>query len=281
MSGGRGRRRAPKPPKYIDGPDGLPARVVGGWVDRKAFFLGRAASIFATGMKNLWTRRCYVELFAGPGLSWYLRAQRPVAGSALQAMDYPFTDYFFVDLDPIATNALEQRAERKLGDRRLWVRTMDCNVAVDEIVPLIPPDAISLVFVDPTAAQVSFQAIEKLAALPRADLLFTFHVGAFRRAARTVRAREIDAFFPPGADWRAALRVPQEQHPDALVRLYLRGLAKYGYLQEGWRTVSMRNSRNSLIYVLVLFTKHPRGQDFWTKAIAAEETGQVQAFPWV
>jgi three-Cys-motif partner protein len=277
---GGGRRRRDKRPTYIDGPDDLPARIVGGWVERKAFYVGRAASIFATGMKNLWPRRCYIELFAGPGLSWNERAKRFVAGSALMAMDYPFTDYFFVDVDPIATSALERRAEAKKGDRELWVRTSDCNVAVAEIVPLIPAGALSLVFVDPTAAQISFRAIERVAAL-RADLLFTFHVGAFRRAARTARAREIDAFFPPGADWRAALRLPLDRQIDALLALYLRGLEPYGYRQEGSKVVPMRNSRNALMYVLVLFTKHPRGQDFWAKAIGDEETGQTRAFPWI
>jgi three-Cys-motif partner protein len=271
----------PKPPKYTDGPDGLPARIVGGWVERKAHFIGAQASIFATGMKNAWSRRCYIELFAGPGLSWNRRAKRFIAGSALMAMEYPFTDYFFVDLDPKAIAALEPRASAKKGSRELWVRQRDCNVAVDEIVPLIPAGAISLVFVDPTAAQISFQAIEKLAALPRVDLLFTFHVGAFRRAAGTVRAREIDAFFPPGADWRAAMRLPLDKQIDALLALYLGGLAKYGYRQEGSKVVPMRNSRNALMYVLVLFTKHPRGQDFWAKATGDDETGQTRAFPWI
>ena len=119
-------------------------------------------------------------------------------------MDAPFTNFFFVDIDPKAVAALRERAESKLAattatDVSLWTKHMDCNDAVDDIVPRIPRGSINLVFVDPTAAQVRFSTIEKLAAVPHTDLLFTFHVSAFRRAWRS-RAREIDAFFPPGAE---------------------------------------------------------------------------------
>lgn len=273
----RDRGRPARPAKYREGLDGLPARIVGGWVDRKAFYIDRYARMVAVGMKNRWPRRCYIELFAGPGLSWDRGGRRFVAGSALMAMEQPFTDYLLVDIDPVAVGALRQRVEAKRAGRRVWVATADCNAAVDEIVRRIPPGAINLVFVDPTAAQVGFSTIERLAAVPRTDLLFTFHVGAIRRAARTPAA-EIEAFFPPGADWRRAAALPAGQI-SSLLSLYLAGLEPYGYRQDGVRWVPMFNSRNALMYVLVLFTQHERGQDFWEKATAGELTGQTRLFP--
>jgi three-Cys-motif partner protein len=264
---------------YERAPDGLPARVVGRWVERKAFYTDRYAAIFSVGMKNRWPRRCYIELFAGPGVSVDRSSGRFVPGSALLAMEHPFTDFLFVDIDKTAASALRQRAEQKRGTRNVWVRAMDCNRAIGSIMERIPDDAISLAFVDPTAAQVRFSTIAQLANR-RVDLLFTFHVGAFRRAVST-RARDIEAFFPPHADWRGALRLPLERQIPALVNVYQEGLKSHGYQQAGTKWVSMRNSRNVLMYVLVLFTKHPRGQEFWQKAIAEEETGQTRLFPWL
>ena len=285
LSTRRGDSATSRKQEYRDAPDGLPARIVGEWVARKSFYLRRYMDLFAGGMKNKWDRRCYIELFAGPGVSWDRRNRVYVQGSALLALEYPFTDYFFVDIDPHAISALRQRAdakrtEAKQTDRALWTRVMDCNDAVDELLPALPHGGIHLVFVDPTAAQVRFSTIEKLAAVPHTDLLFTFHVSAFRRAWRS-RAKEIDAFFPPGADWRRAVRLPRDKMLGALLSLYLSGLDRYGYQQDGLEVVPMRHSKNGLMYVLVLFTQHPRGQDFWRKATAAEETGQERLFAWL
>lgn len=257
--------------------DGLPARIVGDWVTRKSFYHGRYAHMFATGMRRKWPRRCYIELFAGPGLSWDRGGKQFVKGSALVGMGEPFTDFFFVDNDSTAIAALRQRAEAEARGRGLWIEKLDCNAAVDEIVKRIPRGAINLVFVDPTAAQVNFQTIAKLAAVPHTDLLFTFHVSAFLRA-RDSKAKEIDAFFPPGADWRgAASRLREERIPE-LLRVYLQGLEPFGYRQDwaGW--VPVRQSKRALMYILVLFTANPRGQDFWQKTIDVEDTGQGRLF---
>src|SRR2546423_911392 len=102
---------------YYTAPDGMPAREVGPWVDRKAYFVDRYAEMFATGMKNLWARRTYVELFAGSGMS-YDRARRNfIEGSALRALRSDFTDFVFVDIDPVAVAALDVRLDRR-GERR-------------------------------------------------------------------------------------------------------------------------------------------------------------------
>ena len=49
--------------------DGLIIPEVGQWAKRKYHFLHRYLDIFATGMKNKWRRRIYVDLFAGAGFA--------------------------------------------------------------------------------------------------------------------------------------------------------------------------------------------------------------------
>jgi hypothetical protein len=127
-----------KPPRrhtYVPGVDGLPARVVGPWVDRKVHFTDRFTQMFATGMKNKWPRRTYIELFAGPGQSFDRARGVYLEGSAMRAMRAEFTDYISVDIDPVATRALRQRT-RGIGlSNPPLILTADCNRAVDT-----PPD---------------------------------------------------------------------------------------------------------------------------------------------
>ena len=47
--------------------DGLLTYDVGPWAADKYRYVGMYAEMFATGMKNLWDRRVYLDLFSGPG----------------------------------------------------------------------------------------------------------------------------------------------------------------------------------------------------------------------
>ena len=75
-----------KPRPYSIAGDGLPARQVGPWVERKVQYVDYYAGMFATGMRHKWQRRAYVELFAGTGPSWDYGHCREIEGSALWAL---------------------------------------------------------------------------------------------------------------------------------------------------------------------------------------------------
>lgn len=167
--------------RYYRAPDGLPAREVGPWVARKTYFVDRYARMFATGMKNLWARRTYVELFAGPGLS-YDRARRQfIDGSAIRALDAEFTNFVFVDIDPVAVDALRERIRRRGETRPAPVTPGDCNLVVNQVLADIPRDSLTLAFIDPTNWQIQLETVRALAEARRMDLLVTFHVGGMRR----------------------------------------------------------------------------------------------------
>lgn len=130
--------------EYVTGPDGFPARVVGPWVERKVYYVGRYAAIFANGMKNRWKRRAYVELFAGPGISYDLGHRQFVDGSALRALAMTFTDWAFVDLDPVAMSALRQRIAARQRSAAATVIQGDCNEVIPQVRAQIPADALTL-----------------------------------------------------------------------------------------------------------------------------------------
>jgi three-Cys-motif partner protein len=270
-----------KKPEYVTAPDGLPARVVGPWVARKVQFVDNQTTIFATGMKNKWPARAYVELFAGPGLSFDRTGREFVAGSAIRALDRNFTHYAFVDIDRQAANALRERINARGKSAVAPVFQMDCNSAVPSIRRVIPGDALTLAFVDPTSWQVRLSTIEALAKDRRVDLLMTFHAGSMKRLAH-MSSPALNEFFGT-EDWRAALACPWWERLESLLRLYNEQLAQFGYLESWQYRVPVKNSRGVAMYQLVMFSKHARGVDFWRKSIAHDPhpSGQTSIFDWL
>ena len=233
--------------EYLTAPDGLPARVVGPWVARKVQFVDNQTTIFATGMKNRWEHRAYVELFAGPGLSYDRVGHEFIAGSAIRALDRNFTHYAFVDIDRRAVNALRERIDARGKSAVAPVFQADCNSAVPAIQRVVPADALTLAFIDPTSWQVRMSTIEALAKDRRVDLLMTFHAGSMKRLANMSGNGALDAFF--GTDeWRAALRCPWWERLENLLQLYNRQLGTLGYLESWQHRVPVKNSRGVAMY---------------------------------
>jgi three-Cys-motif partner protein len=145
----------------------------------------------------------------------------------------------------------------------------DCNAAVPAIHAAVPSDALTLAFIDPTSWQVHFSTIEALARDRRVDLLMTFHAGSMKRLIHMASSPALDAFF--GTDeWHDALKAPLYERMEALLRLYNRQLTRLGYLDSWQLRVPVKNSRGVAMYQLVMFSKHPRGLDFWRKSIGGD-----------
>jgi len=92
--------------------DGLPMRESGEWVAEKLDYLERYINIFETSMhQKQWRARHYIDLFAGPGKCVVPETGSIYLGSPLLSLttSYPFTGYFFVEMDPENVAALQQR----------------------------------------------------------------------------------------------------------------------------------------------------------------------------
>lgn len=266
------------PTRYVTAPDDLPARVVGTWVADKVFYVDRYTDMFATAMRPHFPRRAYIELFAGPGMSQDRHRRSFVTGSAIRALSAPFTDYVLVDIDQMATAALDQRIETS-GARATKQATVirgDCNEAVPQIRSLLPSSGtISLAFVDPTTWQVTFDAITQLVAGRRVDLLFTFHVATMRRMVKH-DPPALTAFFGTSA-WRDALKLPRAHRTEGLLRLYNEQLVSLGYRPDSYDlAVPIRNTVGRPIYYLILFSKDKLGVKFWRDVKQSPLSGQLQ-----
>jgi three-Cys-motif partner protein len=93
--------------------DDLLARKSGAWAKDKLFFLQKYISAFETSMKGKpWRRRIYIDLFSGPGKCTTRENSEYFLGSPLISLttQYPFTDYYFVDMDADNIHALRTRS---------------------------------------------------------------------------------------------------------------------------------------------------------------------------
>jgi len=266
--------------ELVSASDGLPAREVGAWAQEKLFYIGKYINIFSTGMKNHWRRRVYVDLFAGPGMCRLEHADVELPGSPLLALraNDPFTELYFNDANPQVVAALRARAETT-GATNVTIRSMDCNQAsrdAIEAVGLDDKNTISLAVVDPTAFQISLDALADLTRGRPVDLIVTLMTGYLKRfiAARGYE-QPLDSFFG-SRDWRALVDSKAKGGRITYRRLldhYEEKLRSIGYHYAD-DDVRVLNSRESTIYHLVFASKHPRGQEFFRKISTQNFSGQ-------
>lgn len=91
--------------------DGLPARPSGPWIATKHKLLAHYAEMFATGMKNRWANRVYLELFSGPGRCLVRGSHQEDLGSPLKVIGHEFTKFIFTEMSIPAAQALATRLE--------------------------------------------------------------------------------------------------------------------------------------------------------------------------
>lgn len=266
--------------KLVPASDGQPAREVGAWAQEKLHYIGRYIDIFSTGMKTRWRRRVYLDLFAGPGMCRLENSIVEFPGSpllALAARD-PFTELYFNDADPEVVAALRARAEAT-GATNVTIKRMDCNEAARDAIEAVGLDdksTIALAIVDPTAFQVSFDALADLTRGRPVDLIVTFMTGHLKRfIAQRGYEQPLDSFFG-SRDWRALVDVKAKGGRITYRRLldhYEAKLKSIGY-RFADDHVRILNSRETTIYHLVFASKHPRGQEFFRKISGQKFSGQ-------
>jgi len=262
------------------GADGLLVRPVGRWSTDKLHYVDQYMDIFSNGMKNKWERLVYIDLFSGPGRSRIRGTGREIDGSPLFALNakYPFTHLFLNDSNADATDALRSRLNDRAGGRKITLATQDCNVAAYDARDQFVGRSLGMAFIDPTAFQITFDAIEEMTSGLRIDLIITLMTGYLRRFIEhpSLQAR-LDPFFG-SRDWRQFVDLRASggrvefRH---LLDHYEAQLRKLGY-RDVDDHVRITNSRNSTIYHLVFASKHERGLEFFRKISQKQPSGQQQ-----
>ena len=260
------------------GSDGLPVLVQGSWSQDKLYFLSYFSSLFNGGMKNLWSMRAYVDLFAGPGLCKERTTGTEFEGSPLVALncDTPFTHLFLNDINKDFIDALAERQNRLHPKANVEYLNLDCNQAALQFAGQVPQGALTLAFIDPWNYELDFESLAYLGRRRAIDLIVTFHTTAIRRNAHQEIAA-VNAFLDD-QNWRtryyesqANVSIPPTRVLIDTYRSRLR--SRLGYTNFG-DPIAIRNSNGAPIFYVLFASKNPRGLDFWEKSSARLRSGQ-------
>jgi three-Cys-motif partner protein len=259
--------------------DGLALPEVGRWARRKYHFLSRYLTMFATGMKNKWPERHYIDLFASAGLAKLRDGGEIVESSTLLAARVPdaFTGLHLCEREPALVEALKRRLAERGAASRSRIVLGDVNQRVDELLRHVPSrGALSVAFADPYGLHLDFETVAKVAA-KRCDLIILLadNMDALRNWAAYYQdnpTSSLDRFMgEPG--WREVLAATAtDRQAEALRNRYCDRLRELGYLHFGFERV--QNSRGRDIYTLVYASRSPVGLKFWNEAAKVDEGGQ-------
>ncbi len=261
--------------------DDLIAHTVGPWVEQKYRYVGMYAELFATGMKNRWKRRVYLDLFSGPGHSQVKSTGRMVLGSPLIALSLPdpFDAYIFADEDPDSMAALRVRVARTGHDDKVTIVPGDANARIGEIIRHIPgvdgERELSFCFLDPYKLNINFDTVRQLSDGRAIDflILLALYVDANRNIGTYIRDESptIDRFLgDPG--WREQWKVAEKAGESIvafLARAYSSRMAGIGYLPMPLdQMVKIRSYDKRLpLYYLAFFSRHKTGLKFWREVL--------------
>jgi three-Cys-motif partner protein len=269
--------------------DGLLVRDSGRWVVEKLDYLERYINVFETAMRMKWPRRCYMDLFAGPGKCVCRTTGAVYLGSPLIALStrYPFTDYIFVDGDASTLATLEQRCTASPYLDRIQFEAGDANDVVGDIVErIMGRPSLNLAFLDPEGLELHWDTVAALARIKRLDLIIHYSQMGLERmmpiAFDSEPPTDVDRFFGDTA-WRNIYAKHRRQEESFLHRqlmdFYKSKLTLLGYREalrddEVGAEPLMRNEKNAPLYRLLFASKHPLGLKFWQKVTGRDVHGQ-------
>jgi three-Cys-motif partner protein len=250
--------------------DGLPIRESGPWIADKHKLLKYYADIFACGMKNKWPTRVYYELFSGPGRCRIRDSNQEVEGSSVAALKHDFTRFIFTEIDVSLAEALRDRLLRhpKADLCEIWCG--DCSEAISHVS--IPPEALTLAFVDPTGIQhAPFSLIEHLNSKTRFDLLINIQHGmGIKMNMHQYHPDDDDESaltrFLGNEEWKSLIGQNPRNFFLGVLERYKQQLARLGFVAGG-REVLISNTKNIPLYLLLFASKSSRAQDFWDKSL--------------
>jgi len=259
----------------VKGSDGLATIKIGLWAKDKLFYVKNFCDIFNTGMKNKWHIRTYIDLFSGPGMCIIERMREEIPGSPIIALrcKFPFTHYFFNDVESKFINALEARTS-SCSFAKVKCFNKDCNLVIPDLLRDLPHGSLDFCFIDPFNWEIKFNSIRKLAEKRSMDLLITFHIGNIKRNLDKP-PQELSEFFPD-PNWQQIYNDAMKRGEKAervLLNIYEEGLRNIGYkvIRDH---IFEKNVRNVRLYYLIFASKHKMGAHFWDEVTKRSEAGQ-------
>lgn len=270
-------------------PDGLQMRESGSWVADKLDYLYRYIDVFETSMRDKWPARAYIDLFCGPGKCVDRDNGQVYLGSPLIALTtrYPFTHYYFGDIDQGCMSALRQRCMVSPYADRIRYLEDDANIVVSSLVTeLQSTPSLNLAFLDPDGLELEWATVATIATVARLDLIIHYPQTGLNRsmpaASQLPAPTQVDSFFG-GQEWRTIYEIHRRGEDSFLHRRLMdhfkAKLSALGYVEtrrddEVGLEPAVVNEKGVPLYRLLFASRSSLGIDFWRKVTSRNVHGQ-------
>jgi three-Cys-motif partner protein len=255
---------------------------LGAWAEDKYMILFNYLSIFSSGMKRIWDKRVFIDLFSGSGCGRIRNSDKILKGSPLLALSTPnrFDKYIFCDKEPDNIDALRQRVEAEFPDVDVTYIVGDCNEKIPEIERAIPAHSksntvLTFCFVDPFDLGIHFLSLKNLAKNRLIDflILLALHMDGNRNVKHYMNPRnvKVDHFLGDHA-WRERWTEFQKSghgFPLFLANEFEKRMFSLNYIKSsmGNRRAFKSDEKNLPLYHLAFFSKNPKGYKFWHQGL--------------
>ncbi len=272
--------------------DGLPIDEVGEWSLEKYRLVSSYASIFASSMKNKWDCLVYLDIFSGSGRVKIRDTGDIVNATPLVLLDQDnmFNRYIFNDASEKYSSALRSRIENTQSSADYFVLNSDANSRVDRIFAEMPRPhggfkVLTFCFVDPyRMSALKFSTIKKLSERYM-DFLILIPSGmdANRNESNYMRTDNttVDDFLGHN-DWRSRWekkKVSHQSFGQFIVEEYHQSMSNLDYkIPDESSIAPIRNSKKSVLYHLVLYSRKDLGKKFWDQVMLYSSPQQDLGF---
>lgn len=261
---------------YLSTIDGLLVRKSGEWAERKHHYLNNYCGITTVSMRKKF-KLVYVDVMAGPGRCKIEKTNEEFPGSPLVALNHDFAEYIFIEENPELADALKKRIANHPKAGKVTVLTENWIKVVEDRRLKFNNSTLAIVFVDPIGiSEVPMSAMKKLARNIRIDLLVTiqYRLGIVRNLPQYLNASSnqtaLDNFLG-GPGWREWKTGDFGEFGRRAVEYFCEKFqTDEGFIGTQHVSVPEQNP----LYRFTLFTRHPRGEDFWNKILKIDEKGQ-------
>jgi three-Cys-motif partner protein len=190
-----------------------------------------------------------------------------VSGSPAIALQYAeqFTHLYFVEYDPQRAESLRSLIHSNGAEHKATVFTGDCNVYLHTIIERIHPKAPTFVFLDPSAAQLHWTTVQKLADW-RTELfiLFPLNMTILRLLPKNGQLQEgsrdrLNAVFGTN-EWERIYKEKSRTYLiSELLNLYTKRLVELGY-DHVIKSEVFKSDTGQKLYYMIWVGKHPVGK---------------------
>src|SRR6266567_1761669 len=256
--------------------DGLACPEIRRWAETKYRLIALYDELFASGMKNKWHQRVYIDLYSAAGYGRIKGTETILMGSPLIALTvaHPFDKYIFCEEDEGLLDALKARVKRIAPNAEVTYIPGSCDDKIADICAAIPKfsstnKVLSLCMVDPFDFGIKFNTIRKLSTV-FVDFLVLLAVGmdANRNYAHYVDGehKKIDEALG-NTDWRERWRnkhVNRKNFMPFLAGEFALSMETLNYLAQRLDQMKLVKSdeRNLPLYYLALFSRHSTAYAF-------------------